>query len=268
MDGQNVIITGSNAGIGFEIAHGLAKLNANVILACRNEEKAKSAVEKIIASTVNKNVDYMVIDISNQQSIRKFVDTYKTKYGNKLKVLINNGSIAATQKEFSSEGFELSFATNVLGYHLLTNLLLESLKNDTPSRIVHVASTYAGGLRLDDINFNSRSFDGNEAYRNSKQAERMLTYALARRLQGSGVIVNCCHPGVINTKLLSDLGFSSSSTPENGAQTPLYLASSPTVESISGQFFSNKMQTSCQFQKGIDAQEQLWTLCEKLTSEK
>jgi len=268
MDGQNVIVTGSNTGIGFEIARGLAKLNATVILACRNEEKAKGAVEKIIASTGNKNVDYIVVDISIPQSIRKFFDIYKTKYGNKLKILINNGSIVAAQKEISSYGLELTFVTNVIGYHLLTNLLLESLKNDTPSRVVHVASRYAGGLRLDDINFNDRQYDCNEAYRNSKQAERMLTYALARRLQGSGVTVNCCHPGVIGTKLLKDLGFSSSSSPESGAQTPLYLAINPAIANISGQYFSDKVQTSCQFQKGIDEQEKLWSLCEKLTTEK
>jgi len=268
MDGKNVIVTGANTGIGFEIARGLAKLNATVILACRNEEKAKEAVEKIIASTGNKNVDYIVVDISNQQSIRKFVDVYKTKYGNKLKVLINNGSIVAAQKEITTYGLEITFVTNVLGYHLLTNLLLETLKNDTPSRIVHVASRLAGGLRLDDINFNARQFDSNEAYRNSKQAERMLTYALARRIKEFGVTINCCHPGVINTKLLKDLGFNSSNSPESGAQTPLYLATSPAVASISGQYFSDKIKMECQFQQGIDEQEKLWSLCEKLTTEK
>jgi len=265
---QNVIVTGSNTGIGFEVARGLAAMNATVILACRNEEKAKVAVQKIINSTGNKNVDYIAVDISNQKSIRNFVSTYKTKYGNRLKILINNGSIAATEKNMSEDGFEMTFSTNVLGYHLLTNLLLESLKNDKPSRIIHVASRLAGGLRLDDINFVKRSFDDNEAYRNSKQAERMLTYALARRLLGTDVTVNVCHPGVINTKLLSDLGFSSSATPEQGAQTILYLAVSPKVAQISGQFFSDKEIIFCQFQKNIDEQENLWNLCEKLTTKK
>jgi len=265
MDGQNVIVTGSNTGIGYEIARGLATLNATVILACRNEEKAKEAVQRMISSTGNKNIDYIVVDISSQKSIRNFVDVYKTKYGNRLKVLINNGSIAATAKEISVDGFEMTFSTNVLGYHLLTNLLLDALKNDIPSRIVHVASRYAGGLLLDDINFEKRPFDGNEAYRNSKQAERMLTYALARRLESAGVTVNVCHPGVIKTKLLSDLGFSSSSTPEQGAKTPIYLAINPKVAKITGQFFSDKEVCPCQFQKNLDEQEKLWNFCEKLT---
>jgi len=253
------IVTGANIGIGKEIVRGIAKQGNNtVILACRNEEKGKKAVDDLVLSGLSRDkLKVMVVDTSSQKSIRSFATKFKSEHSS-LHCLINNAAIGGTSsKELSEDGIELTFATNVVGYFLLSNLLVDVLVKSAPSRIVNVASNYAGELDLKDINFDHRPYNKNSAYKQSKQANRMISWALADKLKDQQVTVNACHPGVIQTQLLNTLGFSSGATPQEGAHTPIWLATSPDVENVTGKFFDNKQEKKCNFRDKNDL-ENLW----------
>lgn len=157
----------------------------------------------------------------------------------------------------------MSFATNVIAYHLLIKGLLPLLE-PVGGRIVNVASHYAGGLQLDDLNWTKRSYDSNAAYRQSKQANRMLTWALAKRLKASGstVTANACHPGVLSTGLLNDLGFGHGAEPALGARTPVFLATDTSITGVSGSFFDNKRDVGCSWIKKEADNDKLWDAVE------
>jgi len=257
------LVTGANQGIGKEIARGIAKSGNKVVLAVRDEKKGKEALEDLVKSGISKeNLRVMTVDLSKQSSIRSFVDTFKAEY-TELHGLINNGSVAGPpSRTLSEDGIEITFATNVMSYFLLSTKLQDLLIKGSPSRIVNVASNYAGALDINDINFDKREYNPDTAYRISKQADRMLSWALAEKLAGKGVTVNACHPGVINTKLLSDLGFSSGLGPADGAKTPTWLALSKDVEGTTGKFFDNLKESNC----GWRNPQQVEALWDKLGS--
>jgi NAD(P)-dependent dehydrogenase (short-subunit alcohol dehydrogenase family) len=275
MAGKRVIITGPTSGFGKEIALQLAMMGAEIVLACRDIQRGKETAEEIARRTGSKNCVVMYSDTSNQKSIHEFAQQFRKTYS-RLDVLINNAGINCTQRQMSADGIELTFATNVLGYFLLTRDLVDLLRASTPARIVNVASTFASDLDLTDLQFDHRAYVGQKAYAQSKACDRMLTWAFARRLEGSGVTANAMAPGlVVKTGLYRDTAlrirlilrlvsiFLGRSVAE-GSDTAIWLASSPEVEGVNGKFFEQRQEVSCKF-RNYEAEEKLWSLCEGLT---
>jgi len=282
MKGKRVIITGPTSGVGKEIAIQLAALGAELILGCRDVKKGNKTASEITRrtgssrSTRRVKLVVMQIDTSSQKSIREFAREFRRKY-RRLDVLINNaaGNRGTLPKVNSGDGIELTFATNVLGYFLLTQELLGLLKKSAPARIINVASTYASDLDLDDLQFERRSFDSFKAYAQSKACNRMLTWALARRLNGSDVTANAMAPGlIIETGLYRNAApelvdrlsqYAGGRTSAQGAATAVWLASSPEVEGVSGKFFEERKELPCEF-RNKRAEEKLWRICEGLVN--
>ena len=272
MTGKRVVITGPTSGIGKEVALELASLGAELILGCRDLRKGEETASEILSRTGSSKVVVMHVDTSSQRSIREFAAEIRHKY-RRLDVLINNagGNRGTLPKINSPDGIELTFATNVLGYFLLTQELLGLLKKSAPSRIVTVASSFASDLDLDDLQFERRPFESFKAYAQSKACNRMLTWALARRLDGSGVTVNAMAPGlIVDTQLYRNAPaelvtrlrqYGAGRTIAQGADTVVRLASSPDVEGLSGKFYSDRKVISCEF-RNKKAEEKLWAICE------
>jgi NAD(P)-dependent dehydrogenase (short-subunit alcohol dehydrogenase family) len=184
IENKRVVITGATSGIGEEVALRLAGLGAHVVLACRDRPRGDQAAAQVQATAGATRPAVMTVDTSDQRSIRAFVSDYRHTYGS-LDVLVNNAGVLLPTRTTSVDDVELTFATNVLGYYLATTELLDALKAGRPSRVVNVASTFAGDLDLDDLQFECRPYDGMSAYAQSKACDRMLTWAFARRLLAS-----------------------------------------------------------------------------------
>jgi NAD(P)-dependent dehydrogenase (short-subunit alcohol dehydrogenase family) len=274
MKGKRVIITGPTSGFGKEIATQLTALGAEIVLACRDLERGQQTMDEITRRTGAKNCVVMRIDTSSQQSIREFVRQYRESYP-RLDVLINNAGINQAIRQTSADGIELTFATNVLGYYLLTRDLLDLLRASAPSRIVNMASSFASDLDLTDLQFERRTYDGRKAYSQSKACDRMLTWALARRLEGSGVTANAVAPGMaLQTGLYRDtspavrlimrvIGLFFGRSIAQGADTAIWLASSSEVEGVNGRFFDRRQEVPCKF-RDVETEEKLWGICEGL----
>ena len=258
-------MTGATAGIGFEIARGLARSGFRVVLACRDRAKGEAARNAISSETRNNDIELLVVDLASQSSIRAAAREFSQEH-EALNVLVNNAGASSAKRRESPDGIELTFATNVLGYHLLTGGLLGLLRRAPAARVINTASMMAYGLELDDVNFKRRRYDASTAYAQSKQADRMLTWALARRLAGTSVTANAFHPGAVNTALLRALapGFPGI-TPAEGAGTALWLATSPDVAGVSGKLWVKRRETPCEF-RGRDNEEALWSLCDEMTA--
>lgn len=275
MNGKRVFVTGPTSGVGKEIAMQLAGLGAEVILACRDLQKGKQ-VAKEIKDQTGSNAVVMEIDTSSQESIRESARKFRDKY-DRLDVLINNagGNRGRLPKVNSVDGIELTFATNVLGYFLLTQELLDLLKESAPARIINVASSFASDLDLDDLQFERRPFESFRAYAQSKACNRMLSWALDRRLKGSGVTVNAMTPGLITetelyrnspAELVERLTqYSGGRTSAQGAETAVWLASDPEMQNVSGKFFEDREELECEF-RNEEAEEKLWRICEEFVN--
>jgi NAD(P)-dependent dehydrogenase (short-subunit alcohol dehydrogenase family) len=273
MKGKRVVITGSTSGVGKEAALGLASLEAEVVLACRDLKKGKTVASEISRKTGSSKLVVMQLDTSSQESIREFAREFRRRY-RRLDVLINNAAInrGTLPKIDSADGIELTFATNVLGYFLLTQELLDVLKRSAPSRIIHVASAYAHSLDLDDLEFKRRRFESFKAYAQSKACDRMLTWALVRRLKGSRVTINAMTPSLITStglyrnaepKLVRELTqYSGGRTIAEGADTLLWLASAPELERVTNKFFEDREKQECEFRNKRN-EEKLWKICEE-----
>jgi NAD(P)-dependent dehydrogenase (short-subunit alcohol dehydrogenase family) len=271
MKGKRVVITGPTSGVGRETALQLAELGAEVILACRDLQKGGQLSGEIESRTGQKAV-VMMIDTSSQESIREFAQEFREQY-DRLDVLINNAAVSRGKlpKIRSVDGIELTFATNVLGYFLLTQELLDLLKKSAPARIINVASSFASDLDLDDLQFESRSFESFKAYAQSKACDRMLTWALARRLEGTGVTANAMTPGLITETELyrhatPDLvqrltKISGGRTSANGADTAVWLASDPNLQGVTNKYFEDREERGCEF-RNVVSEEKLWRICE------
>ena len=260
------LVTGANAGIGFAVARGLAAKGARIILACRDRAKGQAALDTIAREFPGASVELLIVDLSSQRSIREAARTFLEKHP-VLDCLINNAAVGLQQRQESPDGIELTFATNVLGYFLLTNLLLDELRRAPAARIINVSSKLAGGLDWNDVEFKRRRYDAIAAYSQSKQANRMLTWALARRLQGSNITANAMSPGPVNTALLQTFAPNmNGKTPREGADTILWLATSPDVAGLTNRFWSDRKEQPCQFHDKA-AEEALWKLCESMTAE-
>jgi NAD(P)-dependent dehydrogenase (short-subunit alcohol dehydrogenase family) len=275
MTGKRVIVTGPTSGFGREIAAQLAVLGAEVVLACRDLGVGEQTTDEIARRTGAKTCVAIRVDTSSQQSIHEFVREYRGRYA-RLDVLINNAGINRSQRQMSVDGIELTFATNVLGYFLLTRELLDLLRSSAPARIVNVASSFASDLDLADLQFERRAYEGRKAYSQSKACDRMLTWALARRLEGSGVTANAVAPGLaVKTGLYRDasqasrlimrtVGIFFGRSIAQGADTPVWLASSHEVAGVNGRFFDRRQEVPCEF-RNVEAEERLWSICEGLT---
>jgi len=273
MTGKICIVTGANTGIGKETALGLAKLGATVVMVCRDRERGEAALREIKQKSRNDRVELMICDFSSQNSIRQFASDFKERH-DRLDVLVNNAGVVLRERSMTEDGLESTFAINHLGYFLLTNLLLDVLKKSAPSRIVNVASTAHKYGKL-DINswVIGREYSTFAAYANSKLANVLFTYELARRLEGTGVTANCLHPGGVGTNLFRGLPKFMQAliklvtiSPERGARTSIYLASSPEVEGVTGKYFARRrQQKSSEASHNKEAAHQLWEVSEGLT---
>ena len=270
--GKRVIITGPTSGVGKEIAMQLAALGAELILACRDLQKGNETASEITHRSGSSKPAVMHMDASSQKSIREFANEIRQKYSH-LDVLINNaaGNRGTLPKINSADGIELTFATNVLGYFLLTQELLDLLKKSAPARIVNVASTFASDLDLDDLQFEHRPFEAFKAYAQSKACNRLLTWAFARRLDGSGVTINAMTPGLITeTGLYRNAApdlmkrltqYSGGRTSAQGADTAVWLASDSELDGVTNKFFEDRKELPCEFRNEKN-EEKLWGICE------
>ncbi len=267
-----MLVTGASAGIGKEVARGLAALGAHVILACRDREKGEGVVREIQATAPSARLELRVVDLSVQASIRDFAAGVAEEHS-ALHALVNNAGVWLQRRAETLEGIEATWATNVLGYFFLTDRLLPLLKKSAPARIVNLASRLAADLDLDDVEFRRRPYSGVTAYAQSKQADRLFTWALARRLFGSGVTANAIHPGGVNTELFAKAGglaglaasaFAKlfTKTPAEGADSALWLAASPEAANLEAAFVVDRKATPCSFRGKGEAE--LWGLCESM----
>lgn len=277
MKGKVALITGANSGIGKETALGLAKMGTSLALVCRNKEKGEAAKEEIVKATGNTSIELFLADLLPQREVRRVAAEFKATHRG-LDILVNNVGASFTDYAETEDGIEKTMAINYFAPFLLTNLLLETLKNSAPSRVVNVTSSehYNGHLDLDNVNKDSRMGTvGSGAYARSKLAVVLFTYELARRLQGTGVTANCLHPGAVRTNIWSHagaltplFGFFSlfMSSPKRGAQTSIYLASSPEVEGVSGKYFDKKTtKRSSETSYDEALARRLWDLSERIT---
>ncbi len=281
MKGKTVIVTGGNNGIGLETAVGLATLGAHVVIAARNQAKGEAALADIKNRSESNNVELMLADFASLASIRGFVEKFRMNH-DRLDVLVNNAGGINTSRSETLDGFETTFGVNHLGYFLVTNLLLDVIKASAPARIVSVSSgahLRSKGMNFDDLNA-ERSYSGMGVYGKSKLANVLFTYELARRLEGSGVTANCLHPGVVrsgfgqNNGVLIALAFKSfytllrplTKSNAQGAETSIYLASSPEVEGVTGKYFAKSNETrSSPASHDKEAAKRLWEVSEQMT---
>jgi NAD(P)-dependent dehydrogenase (short-subunit alcohol dehydrogenase family) len=252
------LVTGATGAIGKGIAQGIAEKDGyEVVLAARDEDRAKRAVQDIVQVSGNNRVRYELVDVSRRASIQALAERWQGA----LHVLVNNAAVTPRRRQETPEGIELQFATNVLGYVWMIQALAEHLRRSAPARVVNVASYWAGDLDLNDLEFKRRRYNNNKAYRQSKQANRMLTVADAERLRPYGISVNACHPGDVNSKLSNNLGFGGSETPEQGARTPVWLATDPTGQAETGKYFERMREIRCWFGEDRQAVEKLYEVC-------
>ncbi len=274
LSGKTCVVTGASSGIGLAAARELARLRARVVLAVRSAERGEAARRAIASATGSAAVEVALVDLSSRGSIHAFAQEIARRQP-RVDVLVNNAGVWLSRRQSSVDGIELTWATNVLGCLLATQALLPLLEAAGRARVVNVASQLAGGLDLTDVQYERRPYDGRQAYAQSKQAERMLSWALARRLSGRGPSVNALHPGFVATGIFRKggglVGLAASlyaklraRTPDEGADTVVYLAASPDVEGRSGLFWVDRQEHRCRFRD--EAQEEaLYRLCNEMT---
>jgi NAD(P)-dependent dehydrogenase (short-subunit alcohol dehydrogenase family) len=274
---KTCLVTGATSGIGKATAHALARQGAKLVVVGRNLPKTEAAVQEIRQQSGNPDVAFLLADLSSQAQIRQLAGEFRARY-DRLDVLVNNAGAVFARRQESVDGLELTFATNHLNYFLLTNLLLDRLRASAPARIVNVASAAHQGVALDFDDLQMRRRYGMMlAYGRSKLANLYFTYELARRLAGSGVTVNTVHPGYVATglgannfgflgRLLKPLINLPGKAPGDGADTVIYLATSPGVEGVSGEYFVDRRPVpSSQVSYDEDAARRLWQISEELT---
>ena len=276
MDGKVCLITGASGGIGLEAAKALAGMGATVVLVGRDPGRTEAAVSAVRAAAPGAAVDWLKADLTSLQSVRDLAATFKARYP-RLDVLLNNAGLIIDRREVTVDGLEATMATNHFAPFLLTNLLLDVLKASAPSRIINVSSEAhrTGKVDFDDLQ-SERGYFGFRVYGTSKLANILFTRALAKRLRGTGVTANALHPGVVRTgfghntkgffRHIVKLGAPFMISAEKGARTSIYLASSPGVESVSGEYFYKRRPMKASSAARDDAlAERLWQVSAQLT---
>lgn len=270
-----VLVTGATSGIGEATALALAEQGARVVIVSRSPQKCAATVNRIKQATGNTQIDYIVGDLSVMAEVREVATQFRRSY-DRLDVLVNNAGAMFMARQVSADGYEMMFALNHLSYFLLTNLLLDMLQGSAPARIVNVASDAHKGqtINFDDLQAEQK-FSAIAGYGGSKLMNIMFTYELARRLNGTGVTANALHPGFVS----SNIGVNGnrafgwlkkainvfSLSPEDGAQTSVYLASSPEVEGVTGQYFvKSQAVPSSDASYAEAAQKRLWDVSAEL----
>lgn len=272
MKGKVCMITGANSGIGKVMALELAKMGANVVLVCRSRERGEASKKDIIAQSGNEAVELMVADLSLMQDVRRLADDFRKKHSH-LHVLINNAALWPTKKIMTKEGLETQFAINHLSHFLLTNLLLDVIKDSAPARIINVSSGLHRRVRMDFDNLQAeKKYRHMGVYGRTKLANVYFTKELARRLNGTDVTVNAFTPGMVSTNLGRYMSSVSrwfwktfSGSAEKGAATGVYLAASPEVADVTGKYFANSKETkSSKISYDMGIAKRLWKVSEEL----
>ncbi len=277
MENRIILVTGANSGIGKATSMALAEMGAHVVMVSRDAEKGDDARREVITVSRNTKVDLMICDLASLADIRRFADEFLAKYSH-LDVLINNAGIYTDKRSETVDGFEYQFGVNHLGPFLLTDLLLGILKKSSPSRIINVASGahYGGKIDFSDLHQKNR-YSGWKAYSQSKLANILFTYELAHRLTGTGVTVNCLHPGFVNSRFAENRETGEANPmmrvmkpfmikPSQGAETVVYLAASPEVEGMTGKYWAKrKEKASSKASYDLQTAEKLWNISEALT---
>lgn len=277
MEGKVCLVTGATAGIGEATTLILARRGATVVGIGRNPAKNENSTKMIREETSNTAVEYLLADLSSQKDIRAVAQQFQSKY-DRLDVLVNNAGATFAQRQESVDGIEMTFALNHLGYFLLTNLLLDILEASAPARIINVSSSLhkLGKIKFDDIPFN-KGYSRAKAYQRSKLANIVFTYEIARRINNQKVTVNAMNPGLVATNVGNSAGGSAEKlkglvdkiagmTPEEGAQTIIYMATSPELTGVNGRYFvKEKSIPSSKKSYDLELGSQLWTVSEKLT---
>ena len=280
MDGKVCLITGATSGIGKATAMGLTSMGSSIVMVGRDRGRGEAALAEIKERSANASVELMLADLSSHREIHRLADEFKEAYP-RLAVLINNAGVIRSKRVTTADGIEMMFAVNHLAYFLLTNLLVDVLKASAPSRIVNVSSGdhSNGAIDFDDLQ-GEKGYKGPKAYSQSKLATVLFTYELARRLEGTGISANCLHPGgriPVRTNFGSGVsgvfGFMVRAlrhlmiSPEKGAETSIYLASSLEVEGLSGRYFVKKAEArSSDASHDERIARRLWQVSAELTS--
>lgn len=279
MQGKVVVVTGATNGIGEVTALELARQGATVVIVSRTESKLENTVARIKSETGNDAISYIQADLSSIDGVRSAAQQFLARF-ERLDVLVNNAGAYFNERYVTDDGYEMTFALNHLNYFLLTDLLLDTLKQTAQAhgeaRIVNVSSDahQPASINFDDIQAENYSAFGR--YGETKLMNVMFTYELARRLDGTNVTANALHPGLVNTGFgmnnggiakvfLSALQWLFGKSPEEGAATSIYLAASPEVTGITGKYWANKQQKSSNNASyDVDAQKKLWAISEEL----
>ena len=276
MQGQTVIVTGSNSGIGKETAKELAKRGAKVVMIVRSAKRGEEAMREIIEQSGNQDIHILIADLSVMDQVKAVSQEYISKF-ERLDVLINNAGAVFGERQLTPEGYERTVALNYFAPFLLTYELLDLLKQSSPARIVNVSSgaQSLGKIDLENINL-EKGYGTMKAYGTSKLMLTMHTTWLAKKLRGTDVAVNAVHPGFVNTnfgetntglgmRILLKISRPFQKSPEEGAETPIYVAASPKVQGISGELYAGKEQKSLPDEvRNEELQKRLWRTTEEL----
>ena len=276
MNRKTCVVTGANSGIGKEIARGLAAEGSGVLMVARDRDRGEAARSEVSRSTDNRAVELVICDLASQRQVRELASTI-LDLCDRLDILVNSAGLTLGERILTEDGIETTFAVNHLAPFLLTSLLLERLKATKPSRVVTVASDAHRGA---EINFDDpsgeRGFSAWRAYGQSKLANVLFTRELARRLRGTGVTATCLHPGVVRSgfgrqgpafiRVYFRIAGLFLLSPKKGAETAIWLASSPEVEGASGGYYEKRRLTNPSLAaRDPEAATRLWQLSERLT---
>jgi retinol dehydrogenase-14 len=271
--GKTCLVTGASSGIGKATARELARLGAKVIMVCRDRDRGERALLELQLALGAGKLYLLVADLSSQREIRRLAGEVRKNF-DALHVLVNNAGTFCTTRQLTEDGIEKTLAVNHLAPFLLTQLLLDRLRAGAPARVINVGSAAyrQGRIRLDDLNL-ERKYSSFAAYARSKLALLLQSLELADRLDGSGVTVNCLHPGLAATEIFRDHApfwrfvlRPFSANPGRAARTSVFLASDPGVESVTGRFFiGRRPAVLTRHAQDAALRKELWELSEALT---
>lgn len=272
LTGRLMIVTGATAGIGHEAALALAGLGATVVVVGRTAAKAAAAIDALVArSAARDRLSPEHADLGSLAEVKALAARLAAAHP-RIDALVNNAGCYPGQRVITADGLEEAWVTNVLAYEALTTALHPAVVA-ARGRIVYTASTMAGDLDVDDLDWSRRGWNGIKAYRQSKQANRMLAWTWARRLDGTGATINVAHPGGVRTNIahrqrglwgvLNRLAFLTQRSPRLGGDVLVWLAASREVAGASGGFYKDRHRLPCPWHGDVDAQERLWALCQR-----